>query len=89
MKESYYVYHKPDRDEIEIEILDMIEYKNAKYILYKEWNPFLQEPDLETGILRIWLNRDEISKAIPVNESLLHELTEIFKNRRKNTGNQG
>lgn len=89
MKEPYYVYHKSDHDEIEIKILDMAEYKNAKYILYKEWNPFLQEQDLETGILRIWLKRDEIEKVMPVDDALLYELTELFKNRREYNRNQG
>lgn len=84
MKEPYYIYRKPDGDEIEIEILDMTEYRNAMYIVYKQWDPFHEEEHPETGILRIWMKYGEISKvSAQINEVLLKELISLFADRRK------
>lgn len=88
MKEPYYIYRKPDGDEIEIEILDMAEYRNATYISYKQWDPFAENEHIETGILRIWMKYGEISKvSAKISETLLKELMILFADRR-NTGNQ-
>lgn len=83
MKEPYYIYRKPDGDEIEIEILDMADYRNATYIYYKQWDPFQDNEHLETGILRIWVKYGEISKvSAQINEVILKELTVLFTEKR-------